>query len=63
MDSLRHEATASILDMTSLIRYYSRALATKWALRNSYDETAEYDPKTVTDLTYFNTGKLIMSGP
>jgi len=41
---------------------YRRAIRAKWDSRKSYDKAAEYDPKTVTQLLYFNTGKLLVSG-
>lgn len=40
---------------------YRRVLKAKWDNRSSYDEEATYDPKTVTGLIYFNTGKLVIS--
>ena len=40
---------------------YRRALKAKWAHRRSYDATAVYDPGTVSELLYFNTGKLVFS--
>ncbi len=41
---------------------YRRALNIKWADRKSYDDQMVYDPKTVTELLYVNTGQLILSG-
>lgn len=41
---------------------YRRALQEKWAPRKSYDEKMKYDPGTVTDLLYFNTGRLVLEG-
>jgi hypothetical protein len=38
---------------------YRRVLKAKWDNRKSHDENAMYDPKTVTGLIYFNTGKLV----
>ena len=40
---------------------YRRVLKAKWDDRKSYDEKAVYDPKTITELIYFNTGKLLFS--
>jgi hypothetical protein len=40
---------------------YRRAVKAMWDDRQSYDEKAAYDPKTVTELIYFNTGKLIIA--
>jgi len=40
---------------------YRRQLAEKWDDRKSYDEAARYDPATVTELIYFNTGRLVFS--
>ncbi|MHC4402795.1 MAG: right-handed parallel beta-helix repeat-containing protein [Planctomycetota bacterium] len=41
---------------------YRRVLKAKWDDRKSYDEKAVYDPRTITELIYFNTGKLLFSG-
>jgi hypothetical protein len=40
---------------------YRRQLAEKWDGRKSYDDAAKYDPATVTELIYFNTGSLVSS--
>jgi hypothetical protein len=40
---------------------YRRVLKSKWDDPKSYDEKAVYDPKTITELIYFNTGKLLFS--
>ena len=40
---------------------YRRQLAEKWDDRKSYDEAARYDPATVTELIYFNTGRPVFS--
>ena len=36
------------------------AIKDRFATRPSYDPDAQYDPRTVNDLIYFNTGKLVM---
>ncbi len=40
---------------------YRRRLAETWNDRKSYDEAASYDPATVTELIYFNTGRFVFS--
>lgn len=40
---------------------YRRQLAKKWENRKCYDEAAIYDPATVTESIYFNTGRLVFS--
>jgi hypothetical protein len=42
---------------------YRCALKAKWGQRKSYDEQATYDPKTVNELIYLNTGKLLVPRP
>jgi hypothetical protein len=39
---------------------YRMAIKNRFARRPSYDPDAQYDPRTVNDLIYFNTGKLVM---
>ena len=39
---------------------YRMAIKDRFATRPSYDPDAQYDPRTVNDLIYFNTGKLVM---
>ena len=40
---------------------YRRVLKSTWNDRKSYDQNAAYDPKTITDLIYFNTCKMVFS--
>jgi hypothetical protein len=42
---------------------YRQQLAGEWRDRKSYDDAARYDPATVTELIYFNTGRLVFSCP
>jgi hypothetical protein len=41
---------------------YRRAIREKFAGRKSYDADAKYDPATIIDLSYFNTGRLLIQG-
>ena len=40
--------------------YYRNAIKEKFSGRRSYDEEATYDPSTISDVVYFNTGKLLL---
>ena len=42
---------------------YRKAVRDKFAHRKSYDEKAKYDPKTINNFVYFNTGKLLIQNP
>ena len=36
------------------------AIKEKFKDRKSFDDRAKYDPKTISDTLYFNTGELLM---
>ena len=42
---------------------YRRAVKANWDDRKCYDDKVTYDPETITELIYFNTGKLLFAVP
>ena len=40
---------------------YRTAVKDKFAARKSFDDKAKYDPATISELIYFNTGELLFA--